>query len=859
MRVSPILGRRLAVSAAVLLLPATFALCPWLLTNIFSSTYLPHGFCFQWNPRLIWLHVASDLTIWLCYTSIAITLALLVTAIRKQIPFKSVIFLFGTFILACGFTHLLDVVVLWRPLYWLQGDTKLLTASASLITALALPFFVPQIKAVLVKSAASAENERRFLAAVESSLDGLFLLHSVRSPSGEIVDFRFLFVNENAARMVSLTREQMIGGQLCELMPQNRTQSFFDTYRRVAETGRPHLEELPVSSFEGISAEWIKIQVVKLDDGVAVTASDISERKRLEAERADVFAASLIDKSPAAVIVTDASYAIRAINPAAQKMLWYQAEELIGRATPLIFYSHEEVADRAKRLSAASGTFVELDQAVFASGPDPGGRRDGEWTFFRKGGSTILAQVSVTPLTGEGGEPTGFMITAYDVSERKRREEYISHLAHHDVLTGLPTRQLLMDRLEMMLSRSRRFASRSALLMIDLNSFKNVNDSLGHHVGDRLLIQVAERMRGAVRAMDTVARMGGDEFVVLISDLESASAAEQVARKLLAAFQAPFALKEQSEIEVTASIGICVYPEGGTDANALLRNADIAMYYAKATRRHSYQLFDQKIAEAVVRQREMEAALAAALDAGELYLDYQPQFSLSDGSMVGVEALLRWNSRQFGPVSPSLFIPVAESSGLILPIGAWVIRTACRELPRLQRRFGSHLVMAVNLSSRQLEQPGLLEVIEEALVDNGLDPACFEMEITESVLMTESPNSTDFFKGLRELGARVAIDDFGTGFSSMAYLLRFSVNRLKIDRCFIQDSPSDLNSATVTSAIIALAHQLKVSVLAEGVESEAQMDFLRGAGCDDAQGFHLCRPMSPDLIASAVLDQTISS
>lgn len=851
-------GRSLAIAATAVALVSTFASFPWLLTNIFSPTYLPYGFCFLWIPRLLWLHVLSDSVIFVSCTVIALTLTLLIIRLRKMIGFKSIFLLFGTFILACGFTHLIEVVALWRPLYWLQGDVKLLTACASLITAVILPFCAPQIKAVLTEAAVSAENERRFLAAAKSSLDGIYILQCVRDASEQIADFRFLFVNENAARLVSLTPEQMSGALLCDLMKQNRVPGFFEAYKQVVETGEAHVQEFPVTGIGGGTAEWLKIQVVKLDDGVAVTASDISDRKRLEIERAAAFAESLIANSPTAIIVTDLDFMIIAINPAAQKMLWYQADELVGRSTPLIFYSHAEVAERAKDFSAAEGAFVQLDQVVFAAGPDPVRGRNGEWTFFRKGGSTVVAQVSVTPLNGEDGEPTGIMITAYDISERKRREEYISHLAHHDVLTGLPTRQLLMDRLEMMLSRSKRFVNRSALLMIDLNNFKNVNDSLGHHVGDRLLIQVAERLRGAVRSMDTVARMGGDEFVVLISDLESGAAAEQVARKLLASFQAPFALKEQSHIEVTASIGICVYPEGGMDANALLRNADIAMYYAKATRRHSYQLFDQQVAESVVRRREMETALAVALDAGELSLHYQPQFSVADGSMVGVEALLRWNSKQFGPASPAQFVPVAESSGLILPIGVWVIRTACQELRRLHAQFGSHLVMAVNLSSRQLDQPDLLRVIEDTISENGLDPACLEIEITESLLMSESTHATDFFEGLRELGVRVAIDDFGTGFSSLAYLLRFSVNRLKIDRCFIQDSPHNPNSAAVTSAIIALAHQLNASVLAEGVETEAQMEFLKLAGCDDAQGFHLCRPISAEGMASAVAAHSVS-
>jgi diguanylate cyclase (GGDEF)-like protein/PAS domain S-box-containing protein len=572
--------------------------------------------------------------------------------------------------------------------------------------------------------------------------------------------------------------------------------------------------------------------------------------KQIAREQHRLFAESLIENSPAAIIVTDLEFTITAMNPAAQKLLWYEPEELIGHGTPLIFYGRSQGATRTRGSAANSRAFVALDQALLTAEED-GGLRDGEWTFFRKGGSTVIVQVSMTPLKGEHGGPTGFMITAYDVSERKRREEYISHLAHHDRLTGLPTRQLLADRLEMMLSRSRRYSTVSALLMIDLNDFKEINDSLGHHVGDLLLAAVAERLSSAVRSVDTVARMGGDEFVVLAADLASAGDAELVAEKLLAALAPPVVLSERQPIHIAASIGVCIYPEGGADADMLMRNADIAMYHAKKSGKHCFQVFSREFAALAVQQRDMEAALRDALAADELKLHYQPQFSLVDGEMVGVEALLRWNSAQFGSVPPDRFIPLAEETGLILPIGAWVIRTACRQLPRLHLEFGPQLVMAVNVSVRQLDQPDLLQVVEDSLRENGLDPSCLEIEITESLLISEAPRALLFLDGLRKLGVRIAIDDFGTGYSGMSYLLRFSVNRLKIDRCFIQDCSTSANSAAVTNAIIALSHMLKVSVVAEGVESQDQVDFLRKAGCDDAQGYFLCRPVPPELISSA--------
>jgi diguanylate cyclase (GGDEF)-like protein/PAS domain S-box-containing protein len=597
----------------------------------------------------------------------------------------------------------------------------------------------------------------------------------------------------------------------------------------------------------------------RVDNQIALKRTRARVNDQITLERTRAFAESLIENSPAAIIVTGIDYTINAINPAAEKMLWYKREELLGRETPLVLFDRSEVEIRARRLATDLGAFVSLEEAIFLADDGRQVEHGGEWTFLRKGGLTVAMQVTVTPLHCSNGQSTGFMITAYDVSERKRREEYISHVAHHDVLTGLPTRQLLMDRLAMMISRSERCKTGSALLMIDLNGFKHVNDSLGHHIGDRLLVQVADRLRSAVRAMDTVARMGGDEFVVLVSDFDNVQAAERVAEKLLAAFNAPFFINDQATVEMTASVGVCMHPAGGADAAALLRNADIAMYHAKASGQNCYRVFSREIAHLASQRHEVAMALSGALDAGEFQLHYQPQISLADGAMIGVEALLRWDSKKLGRVEPSRFIPVAEHSGLIVPLGSWVIRTACQELQKLHGEFGPELRMAVNLSVRQLDQPDLLSVIEGALAKSGLDPTCLEIEITESLLMSDSPQAALFFDGLRRLGVRVAIDDFGTGFSSMSYLLRFSVDRLKIDRCFIQDCSTNPNSATVTAAIITLAHQLKASVVAEGVETQEQIDFLRSANCDDAQGYHFCRPVSAELIAAALRTSTACS
>jgi diguanylate cyclase (GGDEF)-like protein len=435
------------------------------------------------------------------------------------------------------------------------------------------------------------------------------------------------------------------------------------------------------------------------------------------------------------------------------------------------------------------------------------------------------------------------MITAYDVSERKRREEYVSHISQHDSLTGLPTRQLLFDRLDGMLARADRYQSRCALLMIDLDHFKRVNDSLGHHTGDQLLIQVAERFRSTLRAVDTVARMGGDEFVILLSDLNGPADATLVAEKLRAAVVRPFTLPEQTTVAIDASMGICMYPDYAQDAQSMLKNADLAMYYAKSNGGSKIALFSENIAQLAHEKEEIEYGLRESLRTGNFELHYQPEVDLQSGETVGLEALLRWRSPRLGSISPVKFIPIAEEAGLIQPIGTWVMNKACEDIRKINDHLGKSLFISVNLSPYQLEQSDLLAVVEQALKVNGLAPDRLEVEITEGVLMKDSPKANSALDALRNLGVRIAIDDFGAGFSSMSYLLRFSVDRLKIDRSFVRNCSTESNSSTVTGAIIALAHQLKLSVIAEGVETMEQVEFLKAAGCDLAQGFYYSRPV----------------
>jgi diguanylate cyclase (GGDEF)-like protein/PAS domain S-box-containing protein len=815
---------------------ATGALALVTVRSAASSNFLPHGFCYLWNPRLLALHIVSDAVIFLSYMAISWTLLLLYRRLKKHFPFSWIVVAFGLFIVACGLTHLLEIIVLWLPVYWLAGEVKAITAVASAATAIVLPFLVPKIQKLFLESENSRRNERRFLAASNSSKESFFILESVRDGAGEITDFRFAVVNENGARLLSETPESLPGKLLCGAFPINRTGGFFDKYKKVVETGRMLIEEFPIDSPE-VDASWLRIQVVKLDDGVAIWTSNLSEQ--LLATQSLTFTRSLVNNSPFAVIAMSLDGLISEFNPAAERMLWYTREEMVGKHSPLILHDPDEIVKRAEELTHELGHPVKADISVFLAKPFHGVTDESEWTYIRKDGSRLMVQVAVTALTDDERNITGWVGIAYDITERKRLQDYISHLAHHDVLTGLPTRTLFQDRLHMALQRALRDGRKAAILVVDLDNFKQVNDTMGHAVGDDLLKVVAGRLQESVRMSDTVARMGGDEFVVLLNDLKSGEEAAVVADKLVNALRQPMRLNGDQQV-VSASVGLCIYPDDGVDAESLLRNADAAMYVAKSDGRDNYQVFSPEIASTTARRRQLEQELHNALARGEFHLVYQPQISFDTNSVTGVEALLRWESKALGTVMPSDFIAIAEDNGLILPIGEWVLRTACRDVEWLTTKTGKQLNLAVNLSPRQFQQDRLPSIVGEALRDSGITPHLLELEITETLLIRDSEKAMRILDEVRSLGVKIAIDDFGTGLSSMSYILRSHVDRLKIDQSFIHDVATEPNGS-ITRAIITLAHGLKINVMAEGVEDVKTRDLLRDQGCDHAQGYFYSR------------------
>ena len=445
------------------------------------------------------------------------------------------------------------------------------------------------------------------------------------------------------------------------------------------------------------------------------------------------------------------------------------------------------------------------------------------------------------------GTPGLLSGTLLDITERKRAENEIQQLAYYDMLTGLPNRTLLLDRLSQAIAQAHRDGRLVAVLFLDLDRFKSINDTLGHLCGDLLLKAVAKRLLETVRESDSVARIGGDEFVIVLTAIAHEDDVSDIAGKILAALSAPVQLGNH-EIFTTASIGISLFPMDGDDVHALLKNADVAMYKAKEQDRNNYQFFSIEMNIKVVERLMLETSMRKALDRSELSLRYQPQVDLSTGRLIGVEALIRWQHADLGRITTDTFIPLAEETGLILSIGEWVLSTACAQNRAWQDAGFAPFRVAVNLSARQFKQKNLVETIERILAESRLDPQYLELELTESTIMGNAEEAVHTLRRLKEMGISLAIDDFGTGYSSLSYLKYFSIDRLKVDRSFVRDISVNADDAAITTAVIAMGHSLNLKVIAEGVELEDQLDFLRSRGCDEVQGFLLSRPLRAEAL-----------
>lgn len=547
-------------------------------------------------------------------------------------------------------------------------------------------------------------------------------------------------------------------------------------------------------------------------------------------------AASVFDASPQAVLIMDASHRIIEANRASISITGYRHSELHGK--PLC-----ETLFRPERRASCDEM---LWQRV-----DAHNGWQGETELVRRSGEVFPAWQSVTPVHDASGVIRHYVCMFTDIGDEKRAEERIRHLAHHDPLTELPNRALLTDRLAHGLDRARRHGTRLAVLFIDLDRFKYINDSLGHPVGDKLLKVVADRFTTALREEDTLSRIGGDEFVVILEDLGATDDAARVAGKLLEVLETPLQV-EGHELFIGASIGISLFPTDGDSIDALVRCADSAMYRAKEAGRNTFQFFTPEQARESRERFELERDLRQAVERGEFRLLYQPQADCVTGRIVGVEALVRWQHPTRGLVSPDLFIPVAEEVGFIGKIGAWVLHTACSQARRWEEE-GHDLRIAVNLSGQQISRDGLVELVHDVLAKTGLSPELLELEITEGHLLQRVEHCILTLRDLKSLGVTLAIDDFGTGYSSLSYLKKLPVDRLKIDRNFVEGIPDDRDDVAIVATILSMARNLGLEVIAEGVENDTQLTHLRNAHCTEYQGYLLSRPVPPAEV-EALLD-----
>ena len=654
------------------------------------------------------------------------------------------------------------------------------------------------------------KSETRLKQLIDSTLDAVVTVGR---------DERVIEWNPQAEAIFGMKARDVLG----RVLPDGVMPSIAGAHRRIEALGcRANGEHFP-----------IEITVDPVGSGGEQTFTafirDISERRRAqdELERRERRFRAIVEKSWSGVVLLDQSLAFSYAGASTERLLGYHERDLLGAS--ILGFVHPRERQSARQL------FADLLEA-------PSRELQGELRFLHKNGTWVWLEGFAQNLLHEPS--VGAIVVNYrDITQRKATEKQLEYQAYYDALTGLPNRHLFRDRVVTAIAQTTRNRRALAVLYLDLDHFKLVNDGLGHSVGDKLLAQVAERLQVSVRASDTISRLGGDEFTMLLNDVGSSDAVAGVARKILHSLARPFGV-DGHELFVTASIGISLFPNDGFDVETLLKSADSAMYRAKELGRNQAQLFTASMNERYVRRLAIEQSLHHALERRELELHYQPVYDRARRGPVSVEALIRWNHPARGLVLPADFIPLAEETGLIVPIGEWVVREVCAQLRRWHDAGYSAMKAAINISAPQLQQPTFTRVVADTLLRHGLPPSSLQIEITESVAVQNIDLILQVLRELKEHGVGIAIDDFGTGQSSLLYLKRFPIDTVKIDQTFVRDVTTDDATAAIVSYVISLAHTLRFDVVAEGVETEEQYAFLRLNGCDRLQGF-LFSPARP--------------
>ncbi|HBW36206.1 bifunctional diguanylate cyclase/phosphodiesterase [Desulfosporosinus sp. BICA1-9] len=669
------------------------------------------------------------------------------------------------------------------------------------------------------------EHLERYQLLAEHVLDLILFIR----PDGQIID-----ANEAAVQRYGYTREELTNMPVHQLrLPEDQlsVSTFLEKAPKGIQFELKHVckdgSVFPID----ISAKGATINGKPI---IVSLIRDITKRKDVETEvwlakeRAQVTLESIGD----AVITTDVQANVEYLNPVAEALTGWTNAEAVGLSLEQVFQIVNE--ETGKKVESPIIRCLQEGKVVGLAN---------HIVLINKAGSRIAIEDSAAPIRDRSETIIGAVLVFHDVSYKRNLIKELAHQAQHDALTGLPNRYLFNEHLKQALARAKRKQGKLAVMFLDLDRFKLINDTMGHNLGDRLLYHVAERVRRSLREGDTIARQGGDEFLVLLPEIMDDHEVVTVSERILGVFAQPIIL-DGNEVYVSTSIGISLYPNDGTDLETLVKQADTAMYYAKEKGRNNCQFFTSGLNIKANQRLATENSLRKALVRGEFVLHYQPQVDFESGSIVGLEALIRWNSVELGMVSPAAFIPIAEETGLIVPIGEWVLWTACAQNKSWQEQSYPPLRIAVNISARQFREPDFIKIVDRILQKTGLEPRWLELEITESIAMENGQTSLEMLNGFKELGVRISIDDFGTGFSSLNYLRRMPIDTLKIDQCFIQDISSGENGEEVVAAIIQLAKNLNLKVIAEGVETNTQRSFLKDKLCDEMQGYLYSKAVS---------------
>lgn len=716
----------------------------------------------------------------------------------------------------------------------LMGFSYIQLSIFSILSTACLLYFIIRRnleKISLTEATFWKHEENKIRSTLESIQDGYYEID---------MDGNLSQSNHALAEILGLSQNELLGRNITEFMNVDDARKLKQVFHWVSHKGTAvNCVEWQITYKDGLhrSVEGSVVLIRESENGKHLgyrgIIRDITERKDSEKllEESRYRYKSLVDYNPDLICSMSLNGILLTINPATEKITGYSSNQLLG-----ITCGHLLGRDKVSKVIRY---YLLAKKGITSSF---------EISIQHKKGYAVELQIRLIPIIIDE-KVEGVYIIGKDITEHKQAEETINHMAYHDALTDLPNRRLFIDRLTDGLLQTARTEHKLAVLFLDLDRFKYINDSLGHSFGDRLLKTVADRLKYCIGRSGTIARMGGDEFTVLLSDVIDESSVILIASSIIEEINNPIMI-DGRECSVTASIGISIFPDDGSDAQTLMMNADTAMYRSKETSRNTYKFFNHLMSEQASKQLSVEQELRKAVERNELVLMYQPQVDLKSNQITGVEALVRWMHPTRGLVAPSEFIPLAEETGLIVPIGEWVLRTACRQNIEWQLAGYTPIRVAVNLSAYQFKQGNIVQKVAEILLETGLNPQYLELEITESIAMQNAEQVIHTLEALKQLGIQISIDDFGTGYSSLSYLKNFPIDRLKIDKSFVNNITNSAGDAVIAESIIAMAKSLKLGVIAEGVETAAQYQFLKSSGCHEMQGYYFSKPVPVNQLLS---------